>query len=90
MLLLWTILKSKLIQHEYNFYKSKTGTAMGSPVSGNLEQLMEHSAECKAIIYYARYDDILIVHSESKITPETIANNFYVVRQKDLEFTITA
>jgi hypothetical protein len=80
--ILETILKLNYFQYEGNFYKPKTGIAMGSPLSGiiaeiflqHLEhQLLKNTLENQDIIHCTRYvDDIFITYNQNRTTPQQI------------------
>jgi hypothetical protein len=96
--LLKTILHQNYFHYNGNYYKPKTGIAMGSPFSGiiaeifiqNLEQLrLKHILESKAITYYTRYvDDIFLLYNPDRITTELILELFNK-QHKAIQFTIT-
>jgi hypothetical protein len=96
--ILETILHQNYFQYNGNFYKPKTGIAMGSPLSGIIaeifiqhleQQILKHTLERQAIIYYTRYvDDIFIIYNHDKITPKQILEHFNK-QHKALQFTLT-
>jgi hypothetical protein len=85
------------IQYEGKFYKPKSGVAMGSPLSSTMAEMflqgldknrIKHLLQGEIIVYYNRYvDDIFIIYNKTKITPQTIFEQFYA-QPKYLQFTI--
>jgi hypothetical protein len=73
LLALRLITNQNYFQYEGKFYKSNTGVAMGSPLSGMLAEIflqdleqhrIKHLLEDGNIIYYNRYiDDIFIIYN---------------------------
>jgi retron-type reverse transcriptase len=71
--ILKTLLHQNYFQYDGKFYRPKTGTAMGSPLSSIIaeiflqqleQQILKHTLERQTITYYARYvDDIFIIYN---------------------------
>jgi hypothetical protein len=84
-------------QYEGKVYRPTFGVAMGSPLSSNItenflqdieQNTLKHLLEGKEIVYYNRYvDDIFIICNQTKITPQTILEQFDA-QHRDLQFTI--
>jgi hypothetical protein len=80
--LLEAVLNLNYLQHLNKFYKPNKRIAMGSPISGAIANIfiqyyenliLKHTLETKAIIYYNRYvDDILIIFNSTIISEEQI------------------
>jgi hypothetical protein len=91
------ITNQNYFQYEGKFYKPTTGVAMGSPLCSILAEIflqdleqnrLRHLLEDKKIVYYNRYiDDIFMIYDQTKITPQTILEQFNI-QHKDLKFTI--
>jgi len=82
-----TIMQQNYFTYNNAYYKPQKGVAMGSPLSGTLTELylqrlerlyIKHSIETRAIKYYSRYvDDIIIVFD----THDNKANNSTAIQQ---------
>jgi len=80
------------------YYKPQKGVAMGSPLSGTLAELylqrleslyIKHSIETRAIKYYSRYvDDIIIVFDTHDNQADTILQQFKCIN-KNLQFKLS-
>jgi hypothetical protein len=91
------IVNQNYFQYEGKFYKPTTGIAMGSPLSSVIAEIflqdleqnrLKHLLEDKRIVYYNKYvDDIFLLYDQTKITPQTILEQFNI-QHKDLKFTI--
>jgi hypothetical protein len=85
--------------YEGEFCKPTSGIAMGSPLSSNIAEIflqdleqnrLKHLLEGNKIVYYNRYvDDIFIIYNQTKISPQTILEQFNAQHTSiDLQFTI--
>jgi hypothetical protein len=97
MIIIRLITNQNYFHYEGKFYKSKSGVAMGSPLSGILAEIylqqieqtrIKHLLEDGRIIYYNRYvDDIFLIYDQTKINPQII-NIEFNSQYKELHFTI--
>jgi hypothetical protein len=91
------ITNQNYFQYEGKCYKTNSGVAMGSPLSGILAEIVlqdleqhriKHLLEGGKIIYYNRFvDDIFIIYNQAKITPQILPEHIKA-QHKDLQFTI--
>jgi len=82
LLALETIMQQNYFQYNNAYYRSSKGVAMGSPLSGTLDELylqfiekqyIKHRISSREVSYYKRHvDDILIIYNENRITKEKI------------------
>jgi len=96
--LLETILQQNYFKFENTFYQPTQGLSMGSPLSGTIAEIflqhfeqshLKHLLENKAIIYYTRYvDDILIIYNTEHTSPEHICEQANRIHP-NLKFTPT-
>ena len=81
-----TIMQQNYFTYNKAYYKPQKGVAMGSPLSGTLAELylqrlerlyIKHSIETKAIMYYSRYvDDIIIIFDTYNNQADNILQQF--------------
>jgi hypothetical protein len=90
------IMEQNCFQYEGNFYKPASGVAIGSPLSSILAEILQDLEQSrikyllkdgKGIMYNRYVDDIFILSNQTKITPQTICEQFNV-QHKDLYFTV--
>jgi hypothetical protein len=73
-------------QYEDKYYKPESGVAMGSPISSTMAEIflqeieqhqLKHVLEDSKITHYNRYvDDIFLIYSQTKTTPQSILERF--------------
>jgi hypothetical protein len=91
------ITNQNYFQYDHKYHKPKSGVAMGSPISGTMAEIFQQDSEQNKIKHlledvkitrYNRYvDDIFIIHNQTKITPQSLLEQFNT-QHKDLQFTI--
>ncbi|PNF38136.1 hypothetical protein B7P43_G14608 [Cryptotermes secundus] len=97
MSILRMILNQNYFQYNENFYKPRSGIAMGSPLSSTMAEIflqdleqnrIKQLLEDEKITYYNRYvDDIFIIYNQTKITPQCLLEHFSG-QHRNLQFTI--
>ena len=93
-----TIMQQNYFKYNNAYYKPQKGVAMGSPLSGTLAELylqrlerfyIKHSIETRAIKYYSRYvDDIIIVFDTHDNKADIILQQFNSLN-KNLQFKLS-
>jgi hypothetical protein len=97
MSILQMITNQNYFQYDHKYYKPKSGINMGSPISGTMTEIflqdleqnrIKHLLEDGKITHYNRYvDDIFIIHNQTKITRQSLSEQFNA-QHEDLQFTI--